>query len=320
MSRLIEASLFLSLAAAIHVGAFTASTIAGDGTGGGQQGVAQVTLAAASGSVAEMVQKWDRRPETLLTPAKLIQPDINAAVQPAPTQDHLPVRATLPQLAALPTAPQRPQIDTRLPAMPVTHQPPQQPQQQPQQTTPDNLVRTLPDSPLRPQTPRKLIAPQPPKPPVADAPTIPRPTARPKARPTPRAKPKPAQPLQKAQTAAGSGNAPVAGQAKPQKQTATLSSGQQKKLLAGWGARIKRKVLRRKTYPRGTTATGTTSIRISVSRTGQLAGLSIRKSSGNQKLDQAALRAVKRAGRLPKAPKGLTKTHYGFTLAMTFSR
>lgn len=307
MSRAIEASLFLSLAAALHVGAFAVTGADGDGSGGGTDGDAVVTLAAAPASVSEMVQNWQHPPETSLDPQKVDQPDILAAVQPVPVQDQPPEIAPPVQLAALPPVPAAPHIDTRLPGLPVNDQPPEQPSMDVQETAavphsaPDKQNRAA--QPLRPEPPRA------PNQPVADSPTKPKPKPKP-----------PAPPSQPARKAAGTGNAPVAGAAQPKPQAATLSAGQRNALLADWGGRIKRKVLRRKRYPPGTTATGTASLRVTVARDGRLAGLSLRKSTGNAALDKAALQAVQRAGRFPKAPKGLDKASYSFTLALTFSR
>ncbi len=307
MSRAIEASLFLSLAAALHVGAFAVTGADGDGSSGGASGDAVVTLAAAPATVIDMVQDWQRPPEISPDPQEMQQPDILEAVLPSPAQDKAPDLVKPAQLAALLPVATAPHIDTRLPAMPVTDQPPKQPQP----VTPESAAvsRSAPDKHSPNSRPRAPEPPKPPTQPVADSPTNPKPKPKP-----------PAPPPQPARKAAGTDNAPVAGIIRSKPSTATLSAGQRNALQAKWGGQIKRKVLRRKSYPRGTSATGTARVRIIVSRSGQLAGLSLSKSSGNTALDKAALRAVQRAGRFPKAPKGLTKSSYGFTLSLTFSR
>jgi protein TonB len=265
------------------------------------------SLAAAPATVVEMVQEWQRPPETSPNPQAMQPPDTLEAVLHAPVQDEAPDLARPVQLAALPPVPLAPQIDTRLPALPVTDQPPEQPKSD----TADNdpAPRSEPDQMRRTAKPRQPEPPKAPTQPVADSP------AKPKQKPKP-----PAPPPQPARKAAGTGNAPVAGTPQPKPRAATLSAGQRNALLADWGGKIKRKVLRRKRYPSGTNATGTASLRVTVSRDGRLAGVSLRKSSGNAALDRAAVQAVKRAGRFAKAPKGLTKASYSFTLALTFSR
>lgn len=310
MSRLIEISVFLGLATVLHVGAFSVASHNGDGSGGGQMGAASVTLAAAPGAVAELVEVWQRPPDTSLAPRALTPPKIIKTAQPVPNSEQQPNPPALPEMAALPDVPQPPQIDTRLPALPVPVQAPEPPLKQPetsQQDAPDLARTTLDDTP-RAKAPR---APQPPKSPVA--PVADRPT-----KPT---KPKPAPtPPQKATKAAGSGNSPVIGQPKRKQKSATLSKGQRNALLAKWGGKIKSRVRRYQRYPSGASGSGRVKLRVTVARNGRLAAVAVRGSSGNRAFDKAALKAVRRAGRFPKAPNGLTKAQYSFTLTLTFNR
>lgn len=88
--------------------------------------------------------------------------------------------------------------------------------------------------------------------------------------------------------------------------------------MARWGARIRRSVERRKRYPRGSRASGTVLVQLRVTPNGRLAALQIRRSSGNMALDDAALKAVRRA-RLPRAPKGLGRKGAMFNLPIRFS-
>ena len=67
-------------------------------------------------------------------------------------------------------------------------------------------------------------------------------------------------------------------------------------------------------------ASGTVTVRLTVTRAGALASLSIAASSGNAVLDEAAIKAVRNAGRFPAAPKGLPQDSYSFTLPMRFER
>jgi protein TonB len=146
-----------------------------------------------------------------------------------------------------------------------------------------------------------------------------KPTPAPKkaAKPEPKAAPSAAR---AAQRASGSGNGAQAGSGGTSA-AATLSKATINSLRASWGASIRTRIERRKAYPsaaRG--AAGTVTVRLSVSRTGQLLSVSLVKTSGNAALDQAALNAVKAARSFPAAPKGLTESQYSFSLPMRFSR
>ncbi|WP_306153645.1 energy transducer TonB [Roseovarius sp. MMSF_3281] len=168
--------------------------------------------------------------------------------------------------------------------------------------------------------PDASISATPPPPPKAE-PKLRLPKARPKARPERKtATPKPKAPARKATRASGAGGGANAGNADTPR-AATLSQGQIQSLVAQWGAKIRRKIERRKRYPsaaRG--AAGTVTLRITVSRGGGLQGVSVARSSGHRALDAAALRAVKAAGRFPAAPNGLGQSRYSFTLGMQFTR
>ncbi|MEY8843169.1 TonB family protein, partial [Cribrihabitans sp. XS_ASV171] len=101
---------------------------------------------------------------------------------------------------------------------------------------------------------------------------------------------------------------------------ATLSKGQQAKLQQEWGAKILARIERAKRYPRGTNASGQVQLVLSVARSGQLLGVTARRSSGNAQLDQAALDAVRRAGRFPAAPSGLPGNSFAFSFTMVLKR
>ncbi|MEX0302006.1 MAG: TonB family protein [Leisingera sp.] len=84
-----------------------------------------------------------------------------------------------------------------------------------------------------------------------------------------------------------------------------------------WGAAIISRVERQKRPPRGG-GTGTVRLRITVSAQGRLVAVSVTQSSGNTAVDQAAMRAVRKA-RLPRAPKALAPGDYSFTLRAVFT-
>ncbi len=131
------------------------------------------------------------------------------------------------------------------------------------------------------------------------------------------AKPKTTSPA-RSQKAKGGQVGKTAGKAKVA-QSASVSAATRRSLMANWGAAIRNRVERRKSYPAGTKVSGTTVLRITVSRAGRLKGVSIVRSSGSGRLDKAAVRAVQRA-RYPGAPKGLDAAQYKFNLPVTFQR
>jgi periplasmic protein TonB len=103
--------------------------------------------------------------------------------------------------------------------------------------------------------------------------------------------------------------------------TAAGSTGAEKSLMADWGASLRGKLDRARRYPSGAGgATGKVMLRLTVAVSGQVLAVKVRASSGHAALDRAALDAVKRAGRLPKAPKGLARDSYSFNLPVLFTQ
>ncbi len=150
----------------------------------------------------------------------------------------------------------------------------------------------------------------------------PKPKAAPKPKPTtpvrPQVRKKPASPASRqGQRAAGSGGGQKAGQS-GNSRAPSLSKGAEKRLVAKWGSKVRARILRKKSFPRGASGSGTVRLRIIVAQSGQLVGVSVVRSSGSAAFDKAALRAVRAAGRFPGAPKGLRKARYTFTLNMQF--
>lgn len=187
-----------------------------------------------------------------------------------------------------------------------------------------DLAPALPalTSPLAPALPDAL-----PKADTAPAP-LPPPAVKPRPRPASPAsavaKPRPAQPAPSessaAQQASGSGGGAVAGDG-GQALAPSLSQGRIDDLTASWGAKIRARIERRKRYPMAADgASGTVTVRLTVSRSGALAALSIAASSGNAALDEAAIKAVRAAGRFPAAPEGVPQDSISFTLPMRFAR
>ena len=172
----------------------------------------------------------------------------------------------------------------------------------------------LPDPVLLPPEPPK-IAVEKPKPPP------PKPKPREKVEKPKQAKPAKAPSESRAAArAAGSGGAAQAGTGGAEAQ-ATVSAGTAKSLLSKWGATIRSRIERRKSYPTAAgRASGAVGLALRVGRDGTLQAASVNRSSGNAALDAAALAAVKKAGKFPAAPPELTKPSYAFSVAVTFRR
>lgn len=100
--------------------------------------------------------------------------------------------------------------------------------------------------------------------------------------------------------------------------TASLSNARVADLTRQWGNRLRARIERRKSKPRGSHGTGTAHVRFVVTADGRVTSISLARSSGIAAYDEAALNAVKRAGRLPKAPKGIGDGPFPFTLPLEF--
>ena len=174
----------------------------------------------------------------------------------------------------------------------------------------------LPDPVLLPPEPPKIAVGKP-KP----APPKPKPVPRQKVETPKPAKPAPQPSESRAATrAAGSGGAAQAGTGGADAQ-ATVSAGTAKSLLTKWGATIRTRIERRKSYPTAADrASGSVGLALRVSRDGTLVAASVNRSSGNAALDAAALAAVRKAGKFPAAPPDLTKPSYAFSIAVQFTR
>ena len=274
MKHWIEGSLFAGLALAVHVAIF--ASFPQDGSeAGGAGGEYVVSIAGAAPTVREMVQLWEKPPET---------PQVQQEVLDAPEMDTPPP----PELAQLDNTP-APRAEVRL-AM-----------AEPQKVdAPEIDTETAPPPPE------------------------PEPEPEPKPEPEPEEAPETGQKAQNnsagrtEQRAAGSGGSSQAGTSTSA--NTTLNKGQQAKLVAVWGAKIRSRIERRKRYPSGGRGDGSVVVRLTVSRDGQLLNYGIARSSGQAAFDQAALRAIKSARRFPKAPNNLPGTQFPFSLKISFSR
>lgn len=276
----LQAALALALAISLHLGAFALRPEPAGASASGAGGRDLITILPAEGGLADLVATWQTPPQ-----------------------------AAGPVAPALPDRPAQGESAIRLPAPTA-----------PPDTAPDRPALPRPaDAPQSDTLPQRADAPPPPPAPPPQTP--PEPAPKPAAAPEPAPKPTAAPgPSVSAQRAAGTGGGAAAGQG-GDAPASTLSQGEANDVLAGWGASIRARIEKRKRYPAAADgAEGSVTLRLTIARTGQLAGVSIASSSGNAALDAAALKAVNAAGRFAKAPSGLTEASYSFTLPIRFAR
>ena len=229
---------------------------------GGSGGEAMVSIQAAAATVVELVEAWDR-------PA-VVGPEVQSALA---SPEAVPTEApTLPQIELSPAL--RAQVPVAM---------------MEQGRSQDIAIDTTP----------------PPPPPEPDRAAEIVPDTRPKPRPAQK-QPQTGRKTDLASTArqkevsAGSGGASQAGVGTAK--VTTGDPGQTARLQAIWGAKIRARIDRNKRYPRGSNASGDVTIELQVARDGTLVSHRLRQSSGFSELDAAAMNAVARAKRFPKAP------------------
>lgn len=322
MIRGLEFAGFVAVAAAVHAGILSVAP-AGGGAGG-DRGAETVTLAASTPQMAALVAAWERpvpvqdaAPAPHHAPAPDAQPGAlraGAAPRTAPPPAALPETATAPRTPRIDTPP----LPTPAPALtdraPVP-QPPQDTAQAPPQPPEQRAKTTRPNAPDAPHAPQMAALPEIDRsPPAALAP--PPPATRPQARPAP--KPAAAAPARRKETARGEGKQQAGGQAKTAA-PARIDAATRASLMGQWGGAIRARIERQKRYPAGTRASGTAHLVLDVGADGRLLGVGLRRSSGDDRLDAAAINAVRRA-RLPAAPTRLSGTSHRFNLPVAFSR
>ncbi|WP_157973463.1 TonB family protein [Tropicimonas sp. IMCC34043] len=296
MRRWGEMSVFVGLAVLLHLVAFGLRPAAQEGAsqGGGGGGDTAMIVAGASDTISDLVTQWQSPPATPVAGPALAPPPEATALP------EVPVAATgapsdappLPRLPEPPheAAPDRPTAPAQLVA------PPQPTEPAPPDTATEAAPEAVPRPPERPDAPPQEQAPR-------------------AARTAPAG---PSGATQAAGTRAGTaGGGSAGGTGGPA--GSALSAGQRQSLAAGWGATIRARIERYKRYPSAARrAEGTTTVALTVARDGRLSTVSVARSSGNAALDQAAIAAVRQAGRFPAAPKGLTDASYRFSLPIRF--
>ncbi len=326
MRRLAEITAFLGLSAAVHAGVMAGlGNSLGGPEGQGNGGADRVTLQAAPEGLQALADRWTTAPSLMEATVPVMPPDIPEAPQE--------IRAdTASSSRFLPPTPLAPAMDMTPPPIQATPAPaPTRPESMAQpsvlaapQIALPGAPGSLPDisptarlaspltapDPLRPPRP-DTASPTPPVNPDHAVAASPRPIARP-ASPPPSAAPAAPQPARIAQ---GAGGGATQGAAQASAAAASISNAQRQSLMSGWGAQIMARIERARPRVRGS---GQVTLTLQIARSGQLAALSVSQSSGDAALDEAAISAVRRAGRFPAAPDGLTDASYGFSLPIRF--
>lgn len=301
MRILLEGSIFLGFALAVHLAVWPAAPETG-AEGGGQGGDALLSVQASSASIMGLVAKWESPPEVTMVPEDAFSEPRDVAMM-APD---------LPATLKTQTAP-------------TSIQPPKPPVMQPDVPA---LPGYQPQPPAPPQTPG----------PDANAHTTPltaniRPMARPKGPSEQQRNPKlesarktdnnPKEvPDKMAQNASSDSAASTARKAQGtgetsargrggQAQVATLSRSQRQSLIVQWGGQIRARIARR--APQGA-GRGTAVVTITVSGDGVLLGVSLAQSSGNPRIDKLAIAAVRNTRQFPAAPARLGIKSHRFKL------
>lgn len=246
----------------------------------GDGGEALATLEPASDDFAEMVARFDGAAMPAPTPFDITPPES---------------RAPEPEVEAEPDPAPEPEVEIEAPVPDI-----------PEAAPVPVPVKPAPPKPTKPKRAKpKPAKPKPAKPAVAKARTSKTNAA---GQPT-------GGPSTGGQRAAGRGGGTRAGDG------GAVRAAQEKDLRRSWGVAIRARIDRRKSYPPAAgRAKGTVTLRLTVGRGGQLAAVSVARSSGNPALDQAALAAVRRAAPFPAAPAGLGKSSYNFVLPINFAR
>ena len=302
--RILEGIFFLSLATSAHIGAFWISPQQTNTASENTLATEIIKLESASVEQVTLLQAWEKNPDISLQTPKIFSmkinhdllPKLNQSLSqaderprmnfPMITQDLSIYHSTIPTLEYIKPL----SVNAKL----SSPEPPKSHATTNQNLTPlakilsvKPLIRTLNQKILIPSALPELAVQQ-----VQSPPTF-----------TP-------------STSAAAGTAQLADKKKSSK---TLNGGTNA-LRAKWGAEIYKKVSQTMRYPRYSKDSGTVTLYILLATTGKLLNVEIMRSSGSPSLNDAALKAVRRAGSFAKAPKGLQDRSYQFKLSLNFNR
>ncbi len=322
--KLGEGIIFASLALGLHVLAYWVFVSDPSAEGAGESSASLTSLTLDGGSYSALVEAWDTPPSQTSDVAPLA-PSPNSEIPPTtvPTVDMRPTQTPLSELSTLEGE------STLTPPAPVIRAPVKiaktlqlaQPSLNSDSAPTLRSQSALPQ--LAPQQPPTLAQAKPPNlaPALDSAPPQPERFA-PTSSQRPLARPQRASAPKVVQKASGQSKSKVtsktAGSAKTATQGTTSNKASQE-ALASWSSQVRRAIERKKRYPRGTRASGTAVVSLTVSKAGKLLGASLKRSSGTKALDKAALNAVK-AARYPAAPKAVTRKSATFQVSITLKR
>ncbi len=319
-----EGIIFASLALGLHLSAFWAFTGDPSAAGAGEGGASLSSLTLDGGSYAALVEAWDT-PPSQTSDVSPLAPSQNSEASPqaAPTVDMRPTQAPLSELSTpegeSPLTPPAPVIraPVKIAKTPQLSQPSLNSDSAPTLRSQGGLPQLAPQQPpilaqAKPQNLAPALDSTPPQPERFAPTSSQRPLARPQRASAPKVVQKASGQSKNKVTSKTAGSAKTATQG-------TTSNKASQEALASWSSQVRRAIERKKRYPRGTRASGTAVVSLTVSKAGQLLGASLKRGSGTKALDKAALNAVKTA-RYPAAPKVVTRKSATFQVSITLKR
>jgi len=310
----LELTAFVGLVAVGHLALATPDLEEGLQSAG-SAGQDLLSAMASTASVAAMVEAWETPPLDSPPPLPaMTAPEVSPS-QMAPQPETPVAPAMLPAVSMQHTSADALPLPVASPppatvsgaAAPALQDSPKQPENE---AAPPRVASVAPDdSPVPPPIP----TPMPPDKPMAPQAKPSPPAVKPKPKDVPVAKTRSAASSASAgRTAQGSGGETAKGN-NGSDQIASVSDSKRVSLLKKWGAQVRARVAHR--APEGA-GKGVAHVRISVAANGQVLEAKLVKSSGNARLDKLALVAVKKAGRMPKAPAKLQVKSQVFTIPL----
>lgn len=291
----IEFSFFVGLVAVGHL-ALVAPDLDEGLQSAGAGGHDLLSAIASNGAIAAMVETWESPPEVVEIPDTPVVPIPDASPTATPAMETPPPMLSAPDVTLALSRVDAPPLPMASPPA-VLPQPP-----------------TLESKPERPEASALEKSPSSSKPPVVTKPVekVQKVDQKDKKRedvPTAKQSSQ-ASKSQAARQAKGTGGNTAKGQ-NGREETASLSDSKRTSLMKKWGAQIRTRLAHKAPDSAGK---GVAYVRITVLANGQVKSAALVKSSGNKKLDTLALNAVKRAGRMPKAPAKLQVASQQFTI------
>lgn len=254
---------------------------------------------------AKPVEKIETKPEEKAPPVETAKP---LPPPPEPPKEAQSITQSPPELKPTVPPPVSPEPQVVTATAPATEAAPEQ-KEPPKPVEPTNIVEpaTQPPPPpeKKPEPPRET---EPPKPePIKPEPKKPEPK-----KPVEQAEPKPSPrpPSEAAKKGTNSSRSLETATNKNGKATATPGEANQ------YAARVRSRIAQNR--PDGLSLRGTTIVAFIISETGKLSQVAVANSSGDPRLDQAALQAVRNSAPFPVPPPGLSQRQLSFSINFVF--